>query len=35
MNMIAIKTHTPNIPIMRNTTIMQITTYIIIKTTIQ
>lgn len=35
MNMIALKTHTPNIPIMRNTTIIQITTHIIAKITIQ
>ena len=35
MNMIAIKTHTLNIPIMRNATIIQITTHIITKITIQ
>lgn len=35
MNMIAIKTHTLNIPIMRNTTIIQINTHIITKITIQ
>lgn len=35
MNMIAIKIHTLNIPIMRNTIIIQITKHIITKITIQ
>lgn len=35
MNMIHIKTHTLNIPIMKNTIIIQIATHIITKITIQ
>lgn len=35
MNIIAIKIHMPNIPIMKNAAIIQITMHIIIKITMQ